>query len=191
VALAEGMLSVELAKVKDDWLWHNGMTGSMPEVEFGYFGRLGLENTKGRMGYIVGDEEPIACCGRLLRLRAGAKVVPNLAPFSSWCQDRWSNLLCDGWFHCHGTCSMEVSLCMGLDRALRHGLKLHLFGCIGGGGVFDRKSLGFFPMKATIIIDAMYRIWVVSLVITITRSLIYVWFCNIPLLLEFAEMLDL
>jgi hypothetical protein len=60
VALAEGMLSVELAKVKDDWLWHNGMTGSMPEVEFGYFCRLGLENTEGRMGYIIGDEEPIA-----------------------------------------------------------------------------------------------------------------------------------
>jgi hypothetical protein len=46
-----------------------------------------------------------------------AKVVQNLAPFSFSFQDRWGNFLCDGWFHCHGTCSMEVSLCIGLDRA--------------------------------------------------------------------------
>jgi hypothetical protein len=36
------------------------MTSNMPEVGFGYFGRLGLENEEGRMGNIVGDAEPIA-----------------------------------------------------------------------------------------------------------------------------------
>jgi hypothetical protein len=57
------MLSVELAKVEVDWFWRSGMTGNMPEVGFGYFGRLGLENAKGRMENIIGDVEPIACCG--------------------------------------------------------------------------------------------------------------------------------
>jgi hypothetical protein len=64
-------------------------------------------------------------------VRAGAKVVPNLAPSSFWSRDRWVNLLYDDWYRCHGTCSMEVSLYMGLGRALGHGLKLCLFGCIG------------------------------------------------------------
>jgi hypothetical protein len=63
VALAEGMLSVKPAKVEDDWLWCSGMIGNMLEVGFGYFGRLGLENAKGRMGNIAGDAEPIAWCG--------------------------------------------------------------------------------------------------------------------------------
>jgi hypothetical protein len=36
------------------------MTSNIPEVGFGYFGRLGLENEEGRMGNIVGDAEPIA-----------------------------------------------------------------------------------------------------------------------------------
>jgi hypothetical protein len=57
------MLFVELAKVEDDWLWHSDMTGNMPEVEFGYFGRLGLENADGRTGNITGYAEPIAWCG--------------------------------------------------------------------------------------------------------------------------------
>jgi hypothetical protein len=35
---------------------------------------------------------------------------------------------------------------MGLGRALGHGSKHRLSGCIGG--VFNRKSLGFFPVKA-------------------------------------------
>jgi hypothetical protein len=63
VALAEGMLSVGMTKVEDDWLWRSGKIGNMPEVGFGYFGRLGLENTEGRMGNIAGDAEPIAWCG--------------------------------------------------------------------------------------------------------------------------------
>jgi hypothetical protein len=60
VALAEGMLSVELVKVEDDWLWCSDMTGNMLEVGFGYFGRLRLENAEGRMENITGDVEPIA-----------------------------------------------------------------------------------------------------------------------------------
>jgi hypothetical protein len=61
-------------------------------------------------------------------------------------QDRWGNRLCDGWFHYHGTCSIEVLLCMGLGDAPSHGSKLHLSGYIGG--IFDRKSLDFFLAKA-------------------------------------------
>jgi hypothetical protein len=79
-------------------------------------------------------------CGLMRRL---CRILLHFL-FSS--QDRWGNLLCDGGFHYHGTCSMEVSLCMGLGRALGHGSKLRLSGCIGG--IFDRKSLGFFPVKA-------------------------------------------
>jgi hypothetical protein len=60
------------------------------------------------------------------------KVMQNLAPFSFWSQDRWGNLLCDGWFHCHGTCSMEVPLCMSLGLTPGHGSKLRLSDCIGG-----------------------------------------------------------
>jgi hypothetical protein len=63
VTLAEGMLSVELAKVEDDGLCRSGMTSNMPEVGLGYFGRLGLENTEGRMGNITDDAEPITWCG--------------------------------------------------------------------------------------------------------------------------------
>jgi hypothetical protein len=63
VALVQGMLSMELVKVEDDWLWCSGMTGNMPDVGFGYFGRLGLESAEGRMGNIAGDVEPIAWCG--------------------------------------------------------------------------------------------------------------------------------
>jgi hypothetical protein len=133
MALAEGMLSVELAKVEGDWLWRSGMTGNMLEIGFGCFGRLGLESAEGGMGNIAGDAEPIAWCGWLLEVRVDVKVVHNLAPFSFWSQDRWGNLLCDGWYPCHGTCGIEVSLCMGLSRALDHSLKLRLSGCMGGG----------------------------------------------------------
>jgi hypothetical protein len=61
VALVEGMLSVELAKVEGNWLWRSGMTSNMSEVGFGY-GRLGLESVEGGMGNITGDVEPIAWC---------------------------------------------------------------------------------------------------------------------------------
>jgi hypothetical protein len=56
------MLSVELAKVEDGWLWHSGMTGSLPEVWFGCYDSLVVENAEGRMGNITGSEEPIAWC---------------------------------------------------------------------------------------------------------------------------------
>jgi hypothetical protein len=31
-----------------------------------------------------------------LTFRGAVKIVPNLAPFSFWPQDRWDNLLCNG-----------------------------------------------------------------------------------------------
>jgi hypothetical protein len=36
------------------------MIGNMPEVEFGYFGRVGLENADDMMGNITSDVDPIA-----------------------------------------------------------------------------------------------------------------------------------
>jgi hypothetical protein len=54
------MLSVELAKVKDGWLWCSGMTGSMSRVGFDCYDRLVVENVKGGMGGIAGGEELIA-----------------------------------------------------------------------------------------------------------------------------------
>jgi hypothetical protein len=54
------------------------------------------------------------------------KAGPALDPFSFWCRYRWSNLCCDGWFHCRGTCSIEVLVCMGLGLSRGHGSKLHL-----------------------------------------------------------------
>jgi hypothetical protein len=66
------------------------------------------------------------------RCRLIRRLCRILLHFLFLSQDRWGNLLCDGWFHCHGTCSMEVSLCMGLNRSPGHGLKLRLSGCIGG-----------------------------------------------------------
>jgi hypothetical protein len=63
MALAEGMLSIELEKVEGYWLWHSGMTDNMSEDGFSYFGRLWLESVEGRMENITGDVEPIAWCG--------------------------------------------------------------------------------------------------------------------------------
>jgi hypothetical protein len=56
------MLSVELVKVKDGWLWCSGMTGSMSRVGFDCYDRLVVENVKGGMGGIAGGEELIAGC---------------------------------------------------------------------------------------------------------------------------------
>jgi hypothetical protein len=56
------MLSVELAKVENGWLWHNGMTGSVPGVGFDFYDRLVAENAKGRMGNIAGGGEHTAWC---------------------------------------------------------------------------------------------------------------------------------
>jgi hypothetical protein len=74
VALAEGMLSVELVKVEGDWLWCSGMTGNMLEVGFRYFGRLGLESVEGRMRISLVMWSPLHCvvdfsgCGLIRRL---------------------------------------------------------------------------------------------------------------------------
>jgi hypothetical protein len=58
-------------------------------------------------------------------------------------------LWCDDWFHYHDTCSMEVSMCMGLIGALCHDLWLRLSDFIGGeGAVSDQSFSIFFPMKA-------------------------------------------
>jgi hypothetical protein len=67
-----------------------------------------------------------------------AKVEWILGPFFIWCRGKWDNHWCDGWFCCHGTCCIEVSVCMGLG--------LGLTGCIGG--IFGQKCLCFFPVKA-------------------------------------------
>jgi hypothetical protein len=71
VVLTEVMLFSELVKVEDDWLWHNGRIGSMPEVDFG---KLVVE-VKDRMENIASDAEPIAYCGWLLRVRIAVKAV--------------------------------------------------------------------------------------------------------------------
>jgi hypothetical protein len=63
MALMEGMLFVELAKVEDGWLWRNGRIGSMQEVGFGCFDKPVVEKAKDRMGNIAGGGKPIARCG--------------------------------------------------------------------------------------------------------------------------------
>jgi hypothetical protein len=101
---------------------------------------------KDRMVSIAGGLESTAWCGLLLWVVVCAKVEWVFAPFSTWFQGKWDNLWCDGWFHFHGTCSMQVSLCMGLGHDCGHDLGSRLFGCMGGG-VFDRRSFGFFPVE--------------------------------------------
>jgi hypothetical protein len=44
------------------WLWHSGLTGNRPELEFGYFGWLVVERARGMMENIVGGGESIAWC---------------------------------------------------------------------------------------------------------------------------------
>jgi hypothetical protein len=78
------------------------MTGNTPEIGFGYFGMLELDNAEGRMESVV----------------VVAKVGWTLGPFSVWSRCRWGNLWCDGWFRFHVTCRIEVWVCMGLGRPL-------------------------------------------------------------------------
>jgi hypothetical protein len=54
---------VELAEVEDGWYWRSGMVGNMPEIGYGYFGMLVLDNVRGRMGSAAGCAEPTAWCG--------------------------------------------------------------------------------------------------------------------------------
>jgi hypothetical protein len=58
-----GRLFVELAEVEDGWYWRSGMVGNMPEIGYGYFGMLVLDNVRGRMGSAAGCAEPTAWCG--------------------------------------------------------------------------------------------------------------------------------
>jgi hypothetical protein len=63
VELAGGMLSVELVRVAVGWLWCNGMTDSMPEVELGLFDKLVVERARDNMESIADDGDSIAWCG--------------------------------------------------------------------------------------------------------------------------------
>jgi hypothetical protein len=106
------------------------------------------------------------------------KVEWFLGPFSIWYQGKWGNLCCDGWFHCRGTCSIEVSVCMGLG--LGHDSKLRLTGCIGGSLVksrwasfMQRPSKVLLPVlwwPTTISVDVVHRLWVIALIIFVTGS---------------------
>jgi hypothetical protein len=66
VEMVEGMLSVELLKVGDGWLWRSGMTGNMLEVGIGFFGVFVVDKVKDKMVSITGGWESTACCGLLL-----------------------------------------------------------------------------------------------------------------------------
>jgi hypothetical protein len=118
VELLEDMLSVELAEVGDGWLWCSGMIDSMPEVGLGCFGVFVVEKVKDRMVSIAGGWESTSWCDLLLWVMVGVKV-------------EWV-LWCGGWFHCRGTCSMGVLLCMGLGHDRGHDLMRHPFGCMWG-----------------------------------------------------------
>jgi hypothetical protein len=60
VALPEGMLFVELARVVNGWLRHSDMIHNKPGLEFGCFGKLAVKNAKGRMENIAGGRELLA-----------------------------------------------------------------------------------------------------------------------------------
>jgi hypothetical protein len=61
-----GMLFVELTEVAVGWLWRNGMTNSMPEVELGLFDKLVVEKARDKMESIAGDGGSNTQCGWLL-----------------------------------------------------------------------------------------------------------------------------
>jgi hypothetical protein len=62
VALPEGILFVELAKVEDCWLWHSDMISNKLEPGLGCFRRLAVERANGKMES-VGGGGPIAWYG--------------------------------------------------------------------------------------------------------------------------------
>jgi hypothetical protein len=59
VVVVDDMLFLELVKDEDDWLWHNGRIGSMPEVGFDCFGKFAVEKVKDKMENIVGVRSPL------------------------------------------------------------------------------------------------------------------------------------
>jgi hypothetical protein len=66
VILAEGMLFLELAKVKDGWLWYSGMIGNKSERGIDYFGKVVVETTKGTMENTDCEAVANVLCGSLL-----------------------------------------------------------------------------------------------------------------------------
>jgi hypothetical protein len=82
MVLAEGILFVKLMKVDDDWLWHSGRTGSKPELEFGYFGKLAMESAEGMMENTGYETVGNALCGPLHWMMIAAEVGWSLAPYS-------------------------------------------------------------------------------------------------------------
>jgi hypothetical protein len=160
------------------------MIDSMPEVGLGCFGVFVLERVKNRMVSIAGGWESTAWCGLLLWVVVGAKVEWILAPFSAWFQGKWGNLWCGGWFYFRGTCSMGVSLCMGLSHDRGHHLGLRLFCCMWGSLIecplvsFQRRWLEILlPVlwwPTTFRINVVHRPGIAALIIIVTRSCSFV-----------------
>jgi hypothetical protein len=138
---------------------------------------------KDRMVSIAGGLESTAWCGLLLWVVVCAKVEWVFAPFSTWFQGKWDNLWCDGWFHFHGTCSMQVSLCMGLGHDCGHDLGSRLFGCMGGGSLIEGPLASFLWRWSEIIFLVLWwpstiRINVVHGPSTTTLIIIVTWSCG-------------
>jgi hypothetical protein len=131
VELGQGMLSEELVKAVDGWMWHNGMIGIMPEVGFDCFGVFVVERSKDRMLSITGGWESTSWCDLLLWVVVVVKVEWVLAPFSTWLQGKWCNLWCGGflslsWYMQYGVVTMfgpRTQPCPGLGA-----LPLWLYG---------------------------------------------------------------
>jgi hypothetical protein len=62
VGLGGCMLSVELVRVADDWVWGNDRNDNTPKVGFGWFGKLVFEKVNDRMRNIGGGGGPIVWC---------------------------------------------------------------------------------------------------------------------------------
>jgi hypothetical protein len=69
----------------------------------------------------------------------------SLAPSFFWIHGIWGSLLCSGWYHCHGTCSMKSWMCMGLSHDHILVLACPLSGCTSL--TYDRTSLGSFLVR--------------------------------------------
>jgi hypothetical protein len=54
---------MELVDVVDGWLWRNGKINNMPEVVFGWFGRLVVKKAEDKMVSTIGGEGSIAWYG--------------------------------------------------------------------------------------------------------------------------------
>jgi hypothetical protein len=108
VELAEGMLFVELAKAKGDWLWHSDRIDNKSELSLGCLCGFVVERVKGRTENIDDEAEPITLCVLLLWKIIVVEALLILAPYFSWTQGILDNLSCGGWYPCRGTCNTEV-----------------------------------------------------------------------------------